>query len=122
MEFFDVAWRILAVMVAFLTLPLLVGQTEHKVMAHMQGRVGPMYAGGFHGWAQLVADGGEPKAIIRDPEQNHKLYLPRQGRSRRNGFSAGGPDGRAPRNRHLAGQPQWILDEMDRIWAERSKA
>ena len=38
----ELAIRVLAVVVAFLTLPLLVGQTEHKVMAHMQARLGPM--------------------------------------------------------------------------------
>ncbi|HEX5018869.1 MAG TPA: NADH-quinone oxidoreductase subunit NuoH [Actinomycetes bacterium] len=53
----EAALRLIVVFGAFLLLPLLVGQLEHKVMAHMQSRVGPMYAGGFHGWAQLVADG-----------------------------------------------------------------
>ncbi|MDT0380616.1 complex I subunit 1 family protein [Streptomyces sp. DSM 42041] len=57
MDVLDVTLRLLAVLAVFLTFPLLIGQTEHKVMAHMQGRVGPMHAGGFHGWAQLVADG-----------------------------------------------------------------
>jgi NADH-quinone oxidoreductase subunit H len=41
----------------FLTAPLVVGYMEHKVLAHMQARLGPMEAGRFHGWAQLVADG-----------------------------------------------------------------
>jgi NADH-quinone oxidoreductase subunit H len=57
MTFLDALLRCVATLVVFLVLPLVIGQTEHKVMAHMQGRLGPMYAGGFHGWAQLVADG-----------------------------------------------------------------
>jgi NADH-quinone oxidoreductase subunit H len=53
----DTALKVAGVLAAFLVLPLLVGQLEHKTMAHMQSRLGPMYAGAFHGWAQLVADG-----------------------------------------------------------------
>ena len=56
-ELLEALLRVGIVIGAFLTLPLLVGQMEHKAMAHMQARVGPMYAGAFHGWAQLVADG-----------------------------------------------------------------
>lgn len=57
MNALDVGIRLVLVFAAFLTLPLLVGQMEHKAMAHMQSRLGPMHAGGFHGWAQLIADG-----------------------------------------------------------------
>lgn len=57
MSLLEITLRSLAALAAVLVLPLVAGQTEHKVMAHMQGRLGPMYAGGFHGWAQLVADG-----------------------------------------------------------------
>ncbi|MGH2663084.1 MAG: NADH-quinone oxidoreductase subunit NuoH [Actinomycetota bacterium] len=41
----------------FLVAPLGIGYAEHKILAHMQHRLGPMEAGRFHGWAQLIADG-----------------------------------------------------------------
>jgi NADH-quinone oxidoreductase subunit H len=53
----EVVLRLVVILGFFLVVPLVVGQMEHKAMAHMQGRVGPMEAGGFHGWAQLIADG-----------------------------------------------------------------
>jgi NADH-quinone oxidoreductase subunit H len=59
---FDSFWMVLLlkvvlVMGLFLTAPLAIGYVEHKVLAHMQHRLGPMEAGRFHGWAQLIADG-----------------------------------------------------------------
>ena len=49
--------KTVAVLAFFLIVPLGIGYVEHKGLAHMQARLGPMEAGRFHGWAQLVADG-----------------------------------------------------------------
>jgi NADH-quinone oxidoreductase subunit H len=51
--------KALLALTIFLVVPLVVGYMEHKVLAHMQARLGPMEAGGFHGWAQLMADGAK---------------------------------------------------------------
>lgn len=61
-QWFDNVWIVVIVktvfvLAFFLVVPLAIGYLEHKVLAHMQARLGPMEAGAFHGWAQLVADG-----------------------------------------------------------------
>ena len=53
-QWFDTYWLVLVVkaavvMVFFLVAPLGLGYMEHKVLAHMQARMGPMEAGVFPG-------------------------------------------------------------------------
>ena len=65
--------------------------------------------------AAVVARGGEPKAVVRDPAKNVKIALPRirQGRGAPMGVT---PDRPRPMLWH-AGQPREIAEEIERLWA-----
>ena len=61
-EFFSNFWVQLAIklLIAALIVPvvgMVIGFAEMKLSAKMQSRVGPYFAGGRWGWAQLIADG-----------------------------------------------------------------
>jgi 5,5'-dehydrodivanillate O-demethylase oxygenase subunit len=69
--------------------------------------------------AAIAARGGDPKAVIRDPAKNQRLPLPtvREGR----GAPVRPPDAPRPMVFH-SGQPKEIVEEMRRVWAERTGA
>ncbi len=55
-------WLLLVIKLAVIgalvpTTALVIGYAELKISAHMQSRIGPYFAGGRFGWAQLLADG-----------------------------------------------------------------
>ena len=53
----SLAAKLVLVMGFVLLAPLVLIYAELKIMAHMQHRLGPMYAGRFHGVGQPIADG-----------------------------------------------------------------
>ena len=53
----ELAIKLLAAAVIIPTSALVFGYAELKISAHMQSRIGPYFAGGRWGWAQLLADG-----------------------------------------------------------------
>ena len=67
---------------------------------------------------KIVADGGDPKGLIRDESRNHQVPLPRVGRG---GGFAPGPQSAYPHPfPYLSGQPGYIKDEIQSLWTEYS--
>ncbi len=81
---------------------------------------------------EVIADGGDPKAILRDESHNERLWLPRFASGQPTGITRSGPNagqataytlGEAGKPRpfsFLAGQPPAIAAELERVWSERN--
>lgn len=80
-DFFSNPWALLALKVLIVAtivpvIGLVLGFAELKLSAKMQSRVGPYFAGGRWGWAQLIADavkGFQKEDLIPD-EADHPVF------------------------------------------------
>ena len=69
--------------------------------------------------AAVVARGGDPKAVVRDPSKNHRAAPAPHPRGARRARCVRA-DGPRPMVFH-AGQPREIVEDMQRVWAERRR-
>ncbi len=80
-DFFSNPWALLALKILIVAavvpvIGLVLGFAELKLSAKMQSRVGPYFAGGRWGWAQLIADavkGFQKEDLIPD-EADHPVF------------------------------------------------
>ena len=65
--------------------------------------------------------GRDPKGILRDPERNHSLYLPRTNGTQvlRGNLDEGAPRRSVPSGLYY-GMPQWMEEEIAQARAARS--
>lgn len=72
---------------------------------------------------KVVQEGGDPKGILRDPNRNHSLFLPRP--SGGVGLAArprlGQPGGRSVASSLYYGLPKEIEEDIERVFAERER-
>lgn len=80
-DFFSNPWALLTLKVLIVAtivpvIGLLLGFAELKLSAKMQSRVGPYFAGGRWGWAQLIADAvkGLQKEDLIPDEADHPVF------------------------------------------------